>query len=170
MTELLTPRLTLRRARPDDLDAMHAVLSDARAMRYWSTPPHEDVEQTRDWLAAMIASPSALSDDFIVVRNGRVIGKFGASRLPEFGFILHPDAWGQGLASEALTAFLPHVFARGDVDRLTADVDPRNAASLALLERHGFERTGYAVGTWNTHIGLCDSIYLALERSAFSAG
>jgi len=39
--EIRTPRLILRSARPDDLDAMHAVLSDSRATRWWSTPPHE---------------------------------------------------------------------------------------------------------------------------------
>ena len=38
--EIHTPRLTLRSARPDDLEAMHAVLSDPRATRWWSTPPH----------------------------------------------------------------------------------------------------------------------------------
>ena len=30
----------------DDLDALHAVMSDARAMRYWSTPPHGNLDQT----------------------------------------------------------------------------------------------------------------------------
>lgn len=166
LTELLTPRLTLRRARADDLHAMHAVLSDERAMRYWSTPPHEHLEQTRAWLAGMIASPPSQGDDFVIVHEREVIGKMGAWRLPEFGFVLRPDRWRRGLAAEALTAFVAHVFATRDIDRLTADVDPRNAASLALLERHGFARTGYATGTWNTHIGVCDSVYLALDRKS----
>lgn len=47
MVELVTPRLKLRRARPDDLLAMHAVLSNPAAMRYWSTPPHADLAGTR---------------------------------------------------------------------------------------------------------------------------
>ena len=44
-----------------------------------------------------------------------------------------------------------------------ADVDPRNAASLALLTRHGFIETGRAAGTWQVGDELCDSIYLALD-------
>lgn len=123
-----------------------------------------DLAQTRAWLDAMIAAPFEISDDFVISLDDRVIGKIGAYRLPDFGFILAPDHWSKGLASEAMGAFLPHIFARPGFTRLTADVDPRNAASLALLERHGFVHTGYGVGTWTTHIGLCDSVYLALDR------
>jgi hypothetical protein len=35
---------------------------------------------------------------------GDVIGKAGAWALPEVGFLLHPDYWGQGLAQEAMRA------------------------------------------------------------------
>jgi RimJ/RimL family protein N-acetyltransferase len=167
MTELRTARLVLRRAIPGDLDAMHAVLSDPRAMTYWSHGPHESLEQTREWLDSMIGSPPELSEDFVVTLDGRTIGKLGAWRLPEFGFILAPDHWRRGYASEALAAFLGHVFSRPDVDHLVADVDPRNRASLALLKRHGFAETGRASGTWETHIGRCDSVYLRLDAQAW---
>jgi RimJ/RimL family protein N-acetyltransferase len=167
MTELRTSRLVLRRARPEDAEAMHKVMSDPRAMTYWSEGPHESLDRTREWLSATIASPRSESDDFLVVLDGRAIGKMGAWRLPEFGFILAPEHWGKGYASEALIAFLDHVFARPDVDHLIADVDPRNRASLALLERHGFTESGRASGTWDTHIGLCDSIYLRLDEEVW---
>jgi RimJ/RimL family protein N-acetyltransferase len=48
--EVRTSRLILRTARPDDLDGLHAVLSDPRATLWWSTPPHETLDQTRAWL------------------------------------------------------------------------------------------------------------------------
>lgn len=164
MTELRTERLTLRRAVPGDLAAMHVILSDARAMTYWWEPPHPDLAATKQWLDNMMATPPELGDDFIIVLDGTAIGKIGAFRLPEFGFILAPAYWGRGYASEAMKAFLDHVFARADVDHLIADVDPRNSASLALLARHGFAETHRATGTWQTHIGTCDSVYLRLER------
>ena len=56
MTEIRTARLRLRRARPDDLEALHAILSDPAAMRYWSSLPHESLDQTRDWLGNMISA------------------------------------------------------------------------------------------------------------------
>ena len=169
--ELHTDRLVLRRARPEDLVAMHAVLSDQRSMLYWSNAPHTELAETERWLDSMIASPRAVSDDFIVTRDGEAIGKMGAWRLPEFGFILRSDQWGQGYAAEALAAFLDHMFAARGVDFLTADTDPRNAAARHLLTSHGFVETGRASGTWTTHIGSCDSIYLRLDRDIWlSAG
>ena len=162
--ELSTPRLRLRAARPDDLEAIHAVLSDPRATRWWSTPPHETLDQTRTWLEGMIANGPD-HPDFVVELDGRVIGKAGFWRLPEVGYILHPDAWGRGLAAEAVGAAIDHVFATRDVETLTADVDPDNAASIRLLERLGFSRTGFAANTWNVGGVWKDSLYYALSRA-----
>lgn len=166
MTELVTPRLRLRRARADDLDDLHAVFSDPAAMRYWSRPPHTELEQTREFLDNMIAAPPDLSDDFVVEHQGRAIGKAGCWRLPEVGYILHPDHWGQGLATEALTAVIGHVFATREIDAIKADVDPRNEGSLRLLARLGFVETHRAKRTWLVGEEWCDSVYLALPRPA----
>ena len=170
MTEIYTPRLRLRRARPDDLDALHAILSDERAMRYWSTLPHTEIEQTRSWLAAMIGAPLAESDDFIVEHQGRVIGKAGCWRLPEVGFFFAPDVWGQGFGREALSAVIDYIFATHAVPALHADADPNNAASLALLTRLGFRETGRAERTFKIGEAWFDSIYLSLERPALDGG
>ncbi len=164
MDEIRTDRLLLRRARPDDLEAIHAVLSEPRAMRYWSTPPHRDLEQSRAWLDAMISAPRDISEDFVIERDGVVIGKAGCYRIPDIGYILHPDHWGQGLAKEALTVVIARVFASFDVPAITADVDPRNAGSLKLLGRLGFVETGRGTATWTVGGEVCDSVYLALNR------
>lgn len=161
--ELHTSRLILRSARPDDLEALHAVLSDPRATRWWSTPPHETLEQTRTWLNDMIANGSD-HPDFVVELDGRVIGKAGFYVMPDIGYILHPDVWGQGLAAEAVGAAIDHVFQTHEVGTLTADVDPENAASIRLLERLGFVRTGSGERTWNVGGEWKDSLYYALSR------
>jgi ribosomal-protein-alanine N-acetyltransferase len=162
--ELVTPRLKLRRARADDLGALHAVLSHPDAMRYWSTAPHGDIEQTRAWLADMIAALPGESDDFVVEFEGRVIGKAGCWRIPEIGFILHPDAWGQGLAREAVAAAIDHAFAAFPIATILADVDPRNAASLALLAALGFKEAGRARRTFKIAGEWFDSVYLERHR------
>ncbi|MDB5423968.1 MAG: acetyltransferase, including N-acetylase of ribosomal protein [Phenylobacterium sp.] len=164
MTKIVTPQLRLRRAAPDDLEALHAIFSHPAAMRYWSSPPHAHRDQTRAWLDGMIGAPPDLSDDFIVEYGGRAIGKAGCWRLPEIGYILHPDHWGQGLAFEALSAVVGHVFAARDLDAIKADVDPRNHGSLKLLDRLGFVETHRAERTWLVGDEWCDSVYLALPR------
>ena len=162
--ELVTPRLKLRRAASGDLGAMHDILSNRAAMRFWSTAPHRDIEQTRAWLASMIADGPPLSDDFVIEHQGRVIGKAGAWRVPEIGFILHPDYWGQGFAGEAVAVVIAHLFATYEIEAITADVDPRNDASVRLLKRLGFVQTGYEAATFEIEGEVSDSVYLALKR------
>lgn len=166
MDRIVTPHLILRRAREADLAAMHAVLSHLHGMRYWSSLPHATLEETREWLAGMIAADPAASDDYVIEHQGRVIGKAGCYRLPEIGYILHPDYWGRGLATEAVSAVIGRIFARHDLAALRADVDPRNAASIRLLQRLGFERTGAAKRTWRIGEEWCDSVYFELRRPA----
>ena len=160
---LRTERLVLRKARPDDLAALHAMMSDAETMRFWSTPPHADLATTRDWLESMIGADPAASDDFIVEKDGETIGKLGAWRLPEVGYLIGRPHWGQGYAREAMAAFVAYAFAHR-TDHLIADVDPRNTASLALLARAGFRETGRAERTWCVGGEWCDSVYLRLDR------
>lgn len=167
MTLIVTPRLRLRHARPGDLAALHGVLSDPRATRWWSTPPHGALEETQVWLDAMIAGNASGSDDFVIEREGVVIGKAGFWRLPDVGYILHPDHWGQGLASEAVGAAVDHVFRTGSLDVVTADVDPANAASIRLLERLGFGLTGSAERTWHIGGAWKDSLYYGLSREVW---
>ena len=160
MTEFFTERLRLRRATMADLGAIHGILSQPAAMRYWSTPPHRTIEETETWLRSMVDADPDDSDDFIIEREGRVIGKLGCWQLPEIGFILSPAAWGQGYANEAIGAFLDRRRTIGEPTSLTADVDPRNSASLRLLTRNGFVETGRAERTWHVAGEWCDSVYL----------
>lgn len=164
--EIRTERLLLRRPHMDDLDAMFEIMSDPVAMRYWSTLPHADREVTRPWLERMIARNAAGGDDFVIEHEGRVIGDVGAGRLPDFGFMLRRDCWGKGFATEASRAFIDHAFRNTAATELRADVDPRNAASLRVLDRLGFVETGRAERTFLLGDEWCDSVYLALTRPA----
>jgi RimJ/RimL family protein N-acetyltransferase len=162
--DIRTARLHLRLPRPDDLDAMFAIMSLPAVMRYWSTLPHADRAVTEGWLANMIARNAAGGEDFIIEHEGRVVGFVGASRLPEFGFALHPDSWGRGFAQEASAAFIAYAFGTLGEAALTADVDPRNAASLKVLDRLGFAETGRATNTFLLGDEWCHSVYLRLDR------
>jgi ribosomal-protein-alanine N-acetyltransferase len=63
-----------------------------------------------------------------------------------------------------MEAIIPHIFATSDVPELTADVDPRNGASLRLLEKLGFHETGRAERTFFLYGDWADSVYLARPR------
>lgn len=111
-----------------------------------------------------MAATGPENQDYLIQLSGQVIGLAGSNPLPDFGFILHPDFWGMGLAEEASRGVIDHIFASLPVPALTAEADPRNAASLALLGRLGFRKTGEAKHTLRVGAKWVDSVYFRLER------
>ena len=77
--------------------------------------------------------------------TGRMIGRSGTHRplrddWPgiEIGWVLDPDRWGRGFATEAGRASVEWAFAHHDVDGLFSVILPENAASAAVARRLGF--------------------------------
>lgn len=126
----------------------------------------------------MISSPNNGSSDFVIVLrspdHAPVIGKVGIwnTESDEIGFMLSREYWGKGYMAEAFSAILEHLWSGkgGEVRRLVADVDPRNNASLRILKKFGFRQTGFRKKTIETHLGWCDSVYLALENPNSKGG
>jgi hypothetical protein len=58
---------------------------------------------------------------------------------------------GRGLAREAVGLAIAHAFGGPGLRRIEADIDPRNLASCALVERLGFQREGLLRERW--HVG-----------------
>ena len=165
MVELRTERLLLRRPEHSDLEDLHQVFSDPAAMRYWSTLSHTDPAQTEAFIAAMQGAHDRRGSEFVVELAGRAIGKAGIWDAMEIGFILHRDFWGRGIGTEAASAVIDHGFTTMGLQQITADVDPRNAASLRLLAGLGFEETGREKATLMLGDEVCDSIYLAVSHA-----
>ena len=158
-----TKRLVLRRMTMDDAAVLHEIFRDPKAMEFWSTAPHENIERTRAFMAETIAKVAAgESDDFVVTLDGKVIGKAGIWSASELGFIFSPQVWGTGIAREAVNGVLTRAFAHG-VTRVMADVDPRNTRSLAMLAKLGFKKTGEAKNTYKIGETWTDSVYLTLH-------
>ena len=87
--------------------------------------------------------------------SGALIGTIGAGQ-PDYGHVKgQPDIFyffdlaegGQGFASEAVQAFAEAVFHRFAPASLGADVFDDNPASMRVLSKAGFVKTGEGVGT-----------------------
>jgi [ribosomal protein S5]-alanine N-acetyltransferase len=165
---LETPRLILRRLAAYDAPALHVMLSDAETMRFWSTVPHVEMAETEAWIAeSKAAMARGDAHDFAVLRAGRVVGRAAFWMGNEIGFLFHRDVWGQGIAREAVGALLRYGFETLGFTSVRADVDPANLRSITLLERLGFQRTGYAERTFKIGENWVDSVYLELKAADF---
>ncbi len=162
MTRLTTERLILRAAQDSDLAPLFAIYSDPRAMRYWSYPPLGTIDDIKPLLQELMRPGPR--QYFVVEYGGAVVGTCGIHEGTEIGFILHPDHWRKGLASEAGRAVIQHMWDTTDVPHITADIDPRNTASEAILTHLGFTQTGTAIRTFCIAGDWSDSAYFTLDR------
>lgn len=83
--------------------------------------------------------------------DGQLIGDMGvfvddADPMIEIGVTLARDAQGRGLGFAAVRGFIAYGFEVLRVERILAGADPRNGASIALMERLGMQRLGLREG------------------------
>jgi ribosomal-protein-alanine N-acetyltransferase len=81
----------------------------------------------------------------------------GGYRSASLGYYAAAPHSGRGYMTQALALVLDHAFAALELHRLEANVQPGNAASLALVQRLGFRREGFSPaflkigGEWRDH-------------------
>jgi ribosomal-protein-alanine N-acetyltransferase len=178
MPELLPPiltteRLTLRPFTHADASPLFRIFSDDEVVRFWSVGAWTDIAQAEKMIEeAMLAyREGGLSRYAIVLRDTDALigicnlrGFFEQNRRCELGYALGSAWWGRGYAFEALEALLGHAFSRLDMNRIEADIDPRNDASARLLERLGFRQEGYMPERWIVHGEKADTAFYGLLR------
>ena len=74
-----------------------------------------------------------------------------------------------GYANEAVAALLDWGFEHLELNRVEADIDPRNTPSARLLERLGFLREGHLRERWIVDGEICDSWIYGLLRAGWQA-
>jgi ribosomal-protein-alanine N-acetyltransferase len=162
---LKSDRLVLRPLVESDSTAMHAVFGDDQTMRYWSSPPHETLDETRDYVMGNAQQDRWLSWA-LTESGGEALGwvVLGEHRdgVRELGYILRRDCWGRGYACEAVTTIVEYGFRTLRLRRIFADCDPDNLGSIRILERLGFHREGHLRAEWETHIGIRDSLIFGM--------
>lgn len=152
-----------------DGPALHAVFGDAESCIYLNGPAFASVEETVEALSRWTVGVEDTSWAVMIEGSSDAVGRvclFPHGRdVWEAACMIAPPARGRGLAAKALAPAIEDVFARKGARRIIADVDPDNAASLRTFERLGFQREGYFRANWKTHIGVRDSVMLALIDS-----
>lgn len=146
MTPIHTSRLTLRRPRPDDLDAFAAFCASDRAA--WVGGPADRAEAW-DGLAMTLGHWEMLGYGYFhadLTETGACVGRFGVlwperRAEPEIAWTLFDAAHeGKGLASEGAKAARAHAHGTLGFASVVSYIDEKNARSIALAQRLGCTR------------------------------
>ena len=171
MFTIKTKRLGLRPFQQTDLDALAELMANADFMRFSLGPKTR--EETAEVLEKMQTRDRAGEPSQFAVTlhtTGELIGFCGffcqnvdeVERI-EIGYRLHPDYWGQGIATEAARAVRDHAFQVLKLDQVISLIHPDNVASKRVAEKNGM-----IVEKETTFRGFPTIVY-AMDRTAFDA-
>ena len=145
---LLTPRLTLRPWRQQDLSDFYeyASVDGVGQMAGWI--PHRNIEESKEILSHFIQGKHV----FALVYRGKVIGSLGVEKYNEehypeldnlkgreIGYVLSKAYWGQGLMPEAVARVIDWLFGEENLDFIIAGHFDHNHRSKRVIEKCGFQ-------------------------------
>jgi RimJ/RimL family protein N-acetyltransferase len=174
-----TARLVLRPLTIEDAEVLFNYRSDERVFRYQSWRP-VDCSEAEQFIQTFSQGNFGVANTWFQLGlyfqdTLGLIGDLGlhfldeAHQAVEIGFTIAPEFQRQGFAYEAVREIFHYVFSILDKHRVTASVDPRNLASIALLERLGmrkealFRQSLLCRGEW-----VDDAVY-AILRSEWAS-
>lgn len=161
---LLGDRLVLREFVVTDENAVHSYASDPVATQFMEWGPNS-IDATRTFLREAMGqagTPTRRGFDLAVVdiQSQTLIGAAALSvtntdhRRGEIGYVLHPDFWSKGLATETARLLLRFGFEQLQLRRISATCHPDNHASARVLQKAGLVFEGrmrrhlFVRGTW----------------------
>jgi [ribosomal protein S5]-alanine N-acetyltransferase len=156
-------RVELTPLTPEDAQEFIGLMHASRAFhRPWSAPPS-------DLDAYDVYMERASSDDFEAlgvrrVEDGALVGYMELSQIVRgrfqsayLGYNAGAVHAGQGFMREGMELLLRHAFEELRLHRVEANIQPENAASVALARGAGFRREGFSPrylkigGRWRDH-------------------
>jgi [ribosomal protein S5]-alanine N-acetyltransferase len=144
-----TERLRLRRFGPGEADLVFRVMGDPLVMRHY--PGVYDLARSRIVLENVLAAYERLGYSMLVVErrsDGAFVGQVGllhwddvdARADVEVAYMLVPERWGEGYATEAARACRDWAFEELGVDRVVSFIATENRPSIAVAQRNGMRR------------------------------
>jgi L-phenylalanine/L-methionine N-acetyltransferase len=141
------PAVTIRRAEPNDYEAMHRIYVGPKVI--WGTLqlPYPSLEMHRKRLA----EPPEGAYNLLACVEGEVVGHLGLHTNPlrprrrhigEFGMSVRDDWQGQGIGTALLQAAVDLADRWLNLERLELQVYTDNAPAVALYQKFGFEIEG----------------------------
>ena len=151
--EILTERLVLTPLRSGDAPALLDYRSDPEVCRYQMWVPRSGEEALHfidGFQSVVFDTPGTWFQLGIRLRDvGPLVGDLGVHFPPdeplqvEIGVTVARGHQGRGFGTEAVRGLLGHLFGPCQKHRVFASVDPRNRASMALLNGVGMRQEAH---------------------------
>lgn len=145
--------ITVRLMEPADAPEVFACRTDPAVaeLQGWFPESEDEVRTLAERQAGSMPGQAGCIQ-LVIEYCGTFVGDIGIcgrddGRQAEFGISVLPEHHGHGYATIACRMIISWLFANG-LHRVSARIDPRNAASRRLLERLDFRKEGHERKSW----------------------
>ena len=166
---LETKRLILRRISRKDTRDIFEYSKDSRTSKYLLWYPHSSISDTKRQVRNILKryKKGNLYDYAVILKkNGKMIGTCGFTKIEplddraEIGYVINPDFWGHGYATEAVKRILAFGFEELGLERIEARFIKGNESSFKLMQRvnmtlEGTVRNGVKAKGKYHNVGVC---------------
>ncbi len=124
---------------------------DTKVNRHMPYPLRKDISETIDYLSSIPDKANEFA--FCLKSTGKVIGSGEISFDPdrnarELGYNLNRAYWGNGYATEFVTAFLPVIMKQLDITEMIGVCLADNKVSQKVMERCNFQKLFEGTGNY----------------------
>lgn len=140
---LITERLKLREINEDDADFIVKLRSDPSVYKYFINPRKISTDEHLDWYYNSYVNDHNRVE-WIAIHCGKRVGVFGARRKAEsdmqveVSYILSPEHYGKGLASEAIEAIISYCKDHWGSTEAIATIHSGNDRSISFIMNLAF--------------------------------
>ena len=173
--EFFTEKICLREFGKKDWADVHKYASQEIVCQYQPWGPNS-VSESQDYIQEVLKEAAKnprtrFAFAIIYKKEERLIGAVElhigdtVNKNAEIGYVVHPDYWEKGIATDAATLIIKFGFEQLKLHRIYATCDPRNTASAKVLEKVGMTKEGRMRENLLLRDGWRDSLlYSVLEQ------
>ncbi|MFD4585126.1 GNAT family N-acetyltransferase [Streptomyces sp. NPDC058434] len=158
------PRVFIRHYRLEDAAEYTALARESTGLhRPWLFPPRTEADYVT-YARRLLEDPTRAGHLVCDRADGQIAAFININNIVEGAFLsgalgygAFAHAAGRGLMTEGLGLVVRHAFGPLGLHRLEANIQPRNASSVALVRRLGFRLEGFSPdflfidGAWRDH-------------------
>ncbi|WP_413375831.1 GNAT family N-acetyltransferase [Alkalihalobacillus sp. 1P02AB] len=147
---LSNERLLLRKFKKGDWIDVHKYASQDVVCQYQPWGPNTE-EDSQAFVTQVIEDTAKIPRErfiFAIVYHSKMIGagelniRDFTNKVGEVAYIVNPNYWGKGIATEVAKLLIDFGFEKLRLHRIYATCDPRNIGSSKVLEKVGMTKEG----------------------------
>lgn len=171
-----TDRLLLRKLIYEDLDDIYEYAKIPKTSEFVMWYPHGSKFESLEYINLVYekynhGEPAPWG--IVLKESGKLIGSIGFVKIDEkensgeIGYVISPNYWNRGFATEAIRGVVQFGFATMDLEKITAHTITQNRASGRALLRVGFKFDGTKHGYTEIKNKPVDIDFYSILRSEY---